>query len=105
MYTQDILLAVIKTDTMHELEKITEKINRQIFDEVLFFCSTAITDLCLFQVSGPLLESRTAILVLDPCIPYKVEVRCRRLAGSGYWSDWSDASVSSVYDFKGKPLI
>ncbi|KAK3556758.1 hypothetical protein QTP70_016696 [Hemibagrus guttatus] len=53
-----------------------------------------------WKVFGPLFESQATILALDPCIQYKVEVRCRRLNGLGYWSDWSDSCVSSVYNVK-----
>ncbi|XP_053087546.1 leptin receptor isoform X2 [Pangasianodon hypophthalmus] len=53
-----------------------------------------------WKVFGPLFESWATILVQDPCIQYKVEVRCRRLNGSGYWSDWSKAHASLVYSIK-----
>lgn len=71
-----------------------------------FFCSAEMTHLllCLSQMFGPLLEAQAAVLVQDPCIQYKIEVRCRRLNGSGYWSDWSKADASSVYSIKGKTL-
>ncbi|KAF7711805.1 leptin receptor isoform X1 [Silurus meridionalis] len=53
-----------------------------------------------WKVFGPLYESWATFLVKDACIQYKVEVRCRRLNGSGYWSDWSKAHASSVYSAK-----
>lgn len=60
---------------------------------------------CPSQVVGPLFETRAGILVKDPCVEYKFEVRCQRLNGSGYWSDWSKAGVSSVNSIKGETLI
>ncbi|KAJ8409413.1 hypothetical protein AAFF_G00228140 [Aldrovandia affinis] len=34
--------------------------------------------------------------VLDPCVIYTVMVRCKRLGGPGFWSDWSDLHYSTV---------
>ncbi|KAF5903183.1 leptin receptor isoform X1, partial [Clarias magur] len=50
-----------------------------------------------WKMFGPLLNSWAVIRVQDPCIQYKVEVRCRRDNGWGYWSEWSKTHVSSVY--------
>ncbi|KAK2858151.1 hypothetical protein Q7C36_006070 [Tachysurus vachellii] len=53
-----------------------------------------------WKMFGSLIESRATFTVLDPCIQYKVQVRCRRLNGPGYWSDWSYAHASSVHNVK-----
>ncbi|XP_062854239.1 leptin receptor [Trichomycterus rosablanca] len=53
-----------------------------------------------WKVFGPILEPQASVPVDGPCSQYKVAVRFRRLNGSGYWSDWSDARTSSVYSSK-----
>ena len=39
--------------------------------------------------------------VLDLCAVYVVQVRCRRLDGFGYWSNWSRPAYTLVMDVKG----
>lgn len=56
------------------------------------------------QVIGSLLEPEAEIPLEDSCVQFKVEVRCRRLNGSGYWSDWSSTHTSIVYNRKGKVI-
>ncbi|XP_035276726.1 leptin receptor-like isoform X2 [Anguilla anguilla] len=34
--------------------------------------------------------------VSDPCAVYTIMVRCKRLHGSGFWSEWSDPHYSAV---------
>uniref|UniRef100_A0A673KXD8 Leptin receptor-like n=1 Tax=Sinocyclocheilus rhinocerous TaxID=307959 RepID=A0A673KXD8_9TELE len=53
-----------------------------------------------WKVIGPLLESLAEIQLEESCVQFKVEVRCRRLNGSGYWSDWSMSYTSVVYNRK-----
>ncbi|XP_076871066.1 leptin receptor isoform X2 [Brachyhypopomus gauderio] len=53
-----------------------------------------------WKVVGPVSEPSATVLVQDQCVQYKVEVRCRRFKGSGYWSDWSEPRASSVYSAK-----
>uniref|UniRef100_A0A9J7WZ67 Leptin receptor n=2 Tax=Cyprinus carpio TaxID=7962 RepID=A0A9J7WZ67_CYPCA len=53
-----------------------------------------------WKVIGPLLEPQAEIQLKESCIQFKVEVRCRRLNGSGYWSDWSMSYTSVVYNSK-----
>ncbi|XP_051568745.1 leptin receptor-like isoform X1 [Myxocyprinus asiaticus] len=53
-----------------------------------------------WEVIGPLLELQAEILLEQSCVRYKVQVRCRRLNGSGYWSDWSKSHTSIVYNRK-----
>lgn len=35
------------------------------------------------------------------CVEYVVQVRCRELDGSGFWSDWSRAAQTLVQDIRG----
>ncbi|KAL0191150.1 hypothetical protein M9458_013848, partial [Cirrhinus mrigala] len=51
-------------------------------------------------VIGPLLETQAEIQLEESCVQFKVEVRCRRLNGTGYWSDWSMSYTSAVYNRK-----
>uniref|UniRef100_A0A8C8SH82 Leptin receptor n=1 Tax=Pelusios castaneus TaxID=367368 RepID=A0A8C8SH82_9SAUR len=45
--------------------------------------------------------TRSAIIkVLDLCVVYIVQVRCSRLDGLGYWSDWSKSVHTVVKDIK-----
>ncbi|XP_052455578.1 leptin receptor [Carassius gibelio] len=53
-----------------------------------------------WKVMGPLLEPNAEILLEESCVQFNVEVRCRRLNGSGYWSDWSMSYTSVVYNRK-----
>ncbi|XP_067229146.1 leptin receptor isoform X1 [Chanodichthys erythropterus] len=53
-----------------------------------------------WKVIGSLLEPQAEIPLEDSCVQFKVEVRCRRLNGSGYWSDWSRSHTSIVYNRK-----
>lgn len=41
------------------------------------------------------------IKVEQLCVEYVVQVRCRELDGSGYWSDWSRAAQTLVQDIRG----
>ncbi|KAL6458143.1 hypothetical protein MHYP_G00333730 [Metynnis hypsauchen] len=51
-----------------------------------------------WKVFGPIFESWAAVVVQDLCVLYKVQVRCKRLNGLGYWSDWSELHTSSIYN-------
>ncbi|XP_043098358.1 leptin receptor isoform X2 [Puntigrus tetrazona] len=53
-----------------------------------------------WKVIGPLLETQAEIRLEESCVQFKIEVRCRRLNGSGYWSDWSMSYTSAVYNSK-----
>ncbi|TRY92524.1 hypothetical protein DNTS_008246 [Danionella cerebrum] len=53
-----------------------------------------------WKVIGPLLEANAEILLEESCVPYKVEVCCKSLSGSGHWSDWSRSYTSTVYNRK-----
>ncbi|NXO45306.1 LEPR protein, partial [Locustella ochotensis] len=44
--------------------------------------------------------SWAAVAVEQLCVPYVVQVRCRDLEGSGYWSDWSGAARTLVRDIR-----
>ncbi|NXA76845.1 LEPR protein, partial [Thryothorus ludovicianus] len=44
--------------------------------------------------------SWAVIQVQQPCVEYLVQVRCRELEGSGYWSDWSRAAQTLVQDIR-----
>lgn len=47
-------------------------------------------------------KSKSAsVLVPDLCAVYAVQVRCRRLDGLGYWSNWSSPAYTVVMDIKG----
>lgn len=65
------------------------------------FCGIYRWVLCPLQIIGPLLEPQAEIQLEESCVQFKVEVRCRRLNGSGYWSDWSMSYTSVVYNRKG----
>ncbi|NWV74994.1 LEPR protein, partial [Dasyornis broadbenti] len=41
-----------------------------------------------------------AIKVEQLCVEYVVQVRCRELEGSGFWSDWSRAAQTLVQDIR-----
>lgn len=56
------------------------------------------------QVISSLLEPQAEIPLEDSCVQFKVEVRRKRLNGSGYWSDWSSSHASIVYNRKGKVI-
>ncbi|XP_056114810.1 leptin receptor isoform X2 [Rhinichthys klamathensis goyatoka] len=53
-----------------------------------------------WEVISSLLEPQAEIPLEDSCVQFKVEVRCKRLNGSGYWSDWSRSHTSMVYNRK-----
>uniref|UniRef100_A0A9J8CF09 Leptin receptor n=1 Tax=Cyprinus carpio carpio TaxID=630221 RepID=A0A9J8CF09_CYPCA len=53
-----------------------------------------------WKVIGPLLEPQAEIQLEESCVQFEVDVRCRRLNGSGYWSDWSTSYTSVVYNRK-----
>lgn len=66
----------------------------------------AFTDECYvpLQVISPLLETQAEIQLEESCVQFKVEVRCGRLNGTGYWSDWSMSYTSAVYNRKGSVI-
>ncbi|NWS36055.1 LEPR protein, partial [Polioptila caerulea] len=53
----------------------------------------------LYEVPEPA-GSWAVIQVQQLCVEYLVQVRCRELEGSGYWSDWSRAAQSLVQDIR-----
>ncbi|XP_028822240.1 leptin receptor isoform X2 [Denticeps clupeoides] len=53
-----------------------------------------------WQRLGPMLEPWAEVVITEPCAVYKVEVRCVRHNGSGYWSDWSDVHYSTISNSK-----
>ncbi|XP_030647005.1 leptin receptor [Chanos chanos] len=53
-----------------------------------------------WKVIGPLFEPWAEAVVPDPCAQYRIEVRCTRLNGSGFWSDWSKPHYSAVLNSK-----
>ncbi|NXL46981.1 LEPR protein, partial [Podilymbus podiceps] len=53
----------------------------------------------LYEVSKAPTRS-AAIKVQQLCVEYVVQVRCRELDGSGYWSNWSGAAYTLVRDIK-----
>ncbi|NXO62709.1 LEPR protein, partial [Phainopepla nitens] len=54
----------------------------------------------LYDVPDPS-GSWAVIKVEQLCVEYVVQVRCRELDGSGYWSDWSRAAQTLVQDIRG----
>ncbi|NWW78876.1 LEPR protein, partial [Climacteris rufus] len=44
--------------------------------------------------------SSAVIKVEQLCVEYVVQVRCRELDGSGYWSDWSRSAQSLIQDIR-----
>uniref|UniRef100_A0A8B9JSH7 Fibronectin type-III domain-containing protein n=1 Tax=Astyanax mexicanus TaxID=7994 RepID=A0A8B9JSH7_ASTMX len=64
--------------------------------ELRYVPSRGMADL-QWKVVGPLIDTSVEVLVEDPCVQYEVQVRCKRLHGSGYWSDWSKPHMSTVY--------
>ncbi|NXT62609.1 LEPR protein, partial [Chaetops frenatus] len=53
----------------------------------------------IYEVPNPS-ESSAEIKVEQLCVEYVVQVRCRELDGSGYWSDWSRAAQTLVQDIQ-----
>ncbi|NXX26014.1 LEPR protein, partial [Nicator chloris] len=53
----------------------------------------------LYEVPKPS-GSWAVIQVEQLCVEYVVQVRCRELGGSGYWSDWSRAAQTLVQDIR-----
>ncbi|NWT61520.1 LEPR protein, partial [Erythrocercus mccallii] len=53
----------------------------------------------LYEVPNPS-GSWAVIAVEQLCVEYVVQVRCRELDGSGYWSDWSRAAQTLVQDIR-----
>ncbi|NXD38743.1 LEPR protein, partial [Copsychus sechellarum] len=53
----------------------------------------------LYEVPNPA-GSWAVIKVEQLCVQYVVQVRCRELDGSGYWSDWSRAAQTLVQDIR-----
>ncbi|NWI91723.1 LEPR protein, partial [Pitta sordida] len=51
------------------------------------------------EVSG-VPGSSAVIRVEQLCVEYVVQVRCRELEGSGYWSDWSSSARTLVRDIR-----
>ncbi|NXB78054.1 LEPR protein, partial [Donacobius atricapilla] len=53
----------------------------------------------LYEVPEP--SGSWAVMAVEQlCVEYVVQVRCRELGGSGYWSDWSGAAQSLVQDIR-----
>ncbi|NWU97940.1 LEPR protein, partial [Upupa epops] len=52
----------------------------------------------LYEVSNA--PRSAAIRVQQLCVEYVVQVRCRELDGSGYWSNWSRSAYTRVRDIK-----
>lgn len=46
-------------------------------------------------------SNSASVLVPDLCAVYAVQVRCKRLDGLGYWSNWSSPAYTVVTDIKG----
>ncbi|XP_053841698.1 leptin receptor isoform X1 [Vidua macroura] len=53
----------------------------------------------LYEVPRPA-GSWAVVRVQQLCVQYVVQVRCRELDGSGYWSDWSRAAQTLVQDIR-----
>ncbi|XP_030134374.4 leptin receptor isoform X1 [Taeniopygia guttata] len=53
----------------------------------------------LYEVPNPA-GSWAVIPVEQLCVQYVVQVRCRELDGSGYWSDWSRAAQTLIQDIR-----
>ncbi|NXF11427.1 LEPR protein, partial [Smithornis capensis] len=53
----------------------------------------------VYEVSGAP-GSSAGIEVEQLCVEYVVQVRCRELDGSGYWSDWSSSAHTLVQDIR-----
>ncbi|XP_030351155.1 leptin receptor isoform X1 [Strigops habroptila] len=53
----------------------------------------------VYEVSNA--PTRSAVIeVQNLCVEYVVQVRCRELDGSGYWSNWSRSAYTLVKDIK-----
>ncbi|NXX89589.1 LEPR protein, partial [Centropus bengalensis] len=52
----------------------------------------------LYEVSNA--PKSAVIEVQKLCVEYVVQIRCRELDGSGYWSDWSRSTIALVKDIK-----
>lgn len=71
---------------------------------MVIFCTNVFSFLWHLQVIRSLSIEQAEIPLEDSCVQFKVEVRCKRLNGSGYWSDWSSSYTSIVYNRKGKAI-
>lgn len=71
---------------------------------MVIFCTNVFSFLWHLQVIHSLSIEQAEIPLEDSCVQFKVEVRCKRLNGSGYWSDWSSSYTSIVYNRKGKAI-
>ncbi|NXP48845.1 LEPR protein, partial [Heliornis fulica] len=53
----------------------------------------------LYEVSSS--PTRWAVITVEKlCVEYVVQVRCRELEGSGYWSNWSGSAYTLVQDIR-----
>lgn len=46
-------------------------------------------------------SNSVSLPVPDLCAVYAAQVRCKRLDGLGYWSNWSTPAYTVVMDVKG----
>ncbi|KAJ8376231.1 hypothetical protein SKAU_G00068110 [Synaphobranchus kaupii] len=37
---------------------------------------------------------------VDPCVVYTIQIRCKRLTGPGFWSDWSSPYHTTIHNIK-----
>ncbi|XP_056316006.1 leptin receptor [Danio aesculapii] len=53
-----------------------------------------------WKVIGSLLEPQAEIQLEESCVQFEVEVRCKDVNNTGYWSDWSSSHISTVFNLK-----
>ncbi|XP_061096573.1 leptin receptor isoform X2 [Conger conger] len=54
----------------------------------------------LQKVIRSVFNQSAIVPVVDPCGVYTIQVRCKRLTGPGFWSDWSSPYYSTVNNIK-----
>ncbi|KAI1892122.1 hypothetical protein AGOR_G00150710 [Albula goreensis] len=59
-------------------------------------CYSEDKDGTLQKVLGSVFNESTVVPVTDPCVVRTIQVRCKRRAGPGLWSDWSGPFYTAV---------
>lgn len=66
----------------------------------LFLLSVFWLLLQLYEVLS--VSTRSAVIEVQLCVEYIVQIRCRALDGLGYWSNWSRSAYAAVKDIQGR---
>lgn len=66
----------------------------------LFLLSVFWLLLQLYEVLS--VSTRSAVIEVQLCVEYIVQIRCRALDGLGFWSNWSRSAYAAVRDIQGR---